>query len=106
MIQRVTTAIDDHGTTTVTGWRTLDTLPAELIPQRATEALRAQQVQSIVAYRFRVSVRQDVTAGMRAKWRPSWSALTTPKALEIIGIVPIGDGRQWMAIECSEVAAA
>ena len=97
---------DDHGARTATAWSTLTTLPAELIPLRAGETLQAQQVQSLVDYRFRVRARTDVTPGMRAQWRPAWAALSTPKALEIHGVLPIGDGRQWMALECGEVASA
>ena len=100
---------DDHGTTIVAaaGWQSLVTsVAAELLPEQVAERLVANQVQGVVTYRFRTWARADITPAMRCSWRPSWHAASQPaKTLEITGLVPVGDGRQWMTIACVEVAA-
>jgi head-tail adaptor len=90
------------------GWATLATAPdglwAELVPQRAVERLQAQALQSQIDYRFRVRTRADVTAQMRALWRPSWLANAPQHTLEIRGVLPEDDGRTFMLLEAGEIA--
>jgi head-tail adaptor len=81
-------------------WRTLDTVPAELIPIRAWERLQATAVQSGVDYRFRVRARSDVTAAMRLLWTPSWPQGSARQTLEITGPTqPDPTDRAFMFIE-------
>jgi len=86
------------------GWNTLDTIWAELLPVRAMERLQAQALQAALDYRFRVHVRPDLTPEMRALWTPQWPAGSPLHTLEIHGIVPDGDGRQYLVLECGEIA--
>ena len=81
------------------GWTTVDTVPAELIPLRAMERLQAQAISAQVDYRFRIRVRTDVTAKMRALWTPRWPPGSTTKTLEIHGVLPADDGRRFMLLE-------
>jgi hypothetical protein len=83
-------------------WRTLDSLSAEMIPLGAMERLQIRAVQSSVSYRFRVRARADLAPTMRLLWTPSYPAGVARKTLEIAGILPMGDGRQWQYIEASE----
>lgn len=83
-------------------YRTLDTIPAEMIPLSATERLQIQAVQSSVTYRFRVRARADLEPTMRILWTPSAPASATRKTLEIAGVMPVNDGRQFQFIEASE----
>lgn len=87
-------------------WSTLDTVPAELVPQRANERLQVQNIQAQVDTRFRIRTRGDVMPTMRAEWRPSWQASGTPKTLEIHGVLPDPDAPSaFLWLECGEVAA-
>lgn len=87
-------------------WRTLDAIPAEMIPLGAMERLQIQAVQSSVQYRFRVRTRSDLQPTMRVLWSPSWVSGEVRKTLAITGPpIPVEDGRQFMFIECSEVAS-
>lgn len=81
-------------------YRTLDTIPAEMIPLSATERLQIQAVQSSVTYRFRVRARADLEPTMRVLWAPSWINGEARKTLEITGILPVD--RQFQFIEASE----
>lgn len=104
-IVQPTETTDSHGGRSVT-WSTLDTVYAELQPMGAIERLQAQAIQAVVNYRFRVRVRTDLTTDMRALWRPSWSALSTPKTLEIHGLPPDPNEPQtYMLLECGEVVS-
>lgn len=85
-------------------WTTVDTVPAELVPVRAWERLQSAAMQAEVGYRFRIRTRPDVTGRCRALWTPTWPPDATAKTLEIHGILPDGDGRHWMLLECGEVA--
>jgi head-tail adaptor len=91
------------------GWATLATAPAgiwaELVAQRAFERLQAQALSQQIDYRFRVRTRMDITAEMRALWRPSWQPTADVHTLEIRGVVPDGDGRTWMLLETGELRA-
>jgi len=103
VVLQATTTTDSHGTAVASAWTTLDSLPAELLADvRGAERIASEQLRTVTTYRFRVRARSDVTTGMRAEWRPSWLALSTPKALEIRSVAPINDGRQWMVLECGE----
>lgn len=97
-----TFATDAHGAHR-DHWVTKTTIRAQLLPLRASERLQQATVVSQVDFRFQVRRRGDLTPAMRASWRPSWPGGQT-RALEIHGVLPIGDGRQWMALECGEVA--
>lgn len=87
-------------------WRTVDSLPAEMIPLGTMERLQRQAVQSTVQYRFRVRVRSDLEPTMRVLWQPSWVGGEARKTLVLTGPpLPVDDGRQWMWLELAEVAA-
>lgn len=105
VIQQRTSSPDTHGGRAVM-FSTLDTVPAALMENKAGENLQVEQIQARVDYRFLIRVRTDLAPGMRALWRPSWSALSTPKTLEIHGVPPFEGGRQWQIVECGEIAAA
>lgn len=105
VIQQRSVVADSHGGRVVT-FSTLDTVPAALVDNKAGENLQVEQIQASVNYRFRIRARTDLAPGMRALWRPSWSALSTPKTLEIHGVPPFEGGRQWQVLECGEIAAA
>jgi len=85
------------------GWATLDTVFAELLPVRAMERLQAQALQAQLDYRFRVHTRGDLTPQMRALWTPQWPPGAPLHTLEIHGIPPDGDGRQYLFLECGEI---
>lgn len=104
IIEQPTRTTDSHGGSAIV-WGTLDTVPAELIPMHARESLEATAIQSKVTSMFRIRARGDVTPDMRAKWRPSWLALSTPKLLEIHGVHPDPEQpTQYLRLECGEVA--
>lgn len=95
---------DDHNARVVT-WTTIDTVHAALVTLNVSEQLQAQALQSAVTRRFRIYVRADVTAQWRALWRPSWSALATPKTLEIVGTPEDPrEPQRFMWLECGELA--
>jgi head-tail adaptor len=83
-------------------WRTLDTVPAEMIALRAGERLQFAAIQSGTAYRFRIRVRPDLSTSMQILWTPSGSPGSPRKTLTITGLPPEGDGRTWQFIEASE----
>lgn len=85
-------------------WQTLDTIWAESLPVRAAERLQAQAVQAVLDYRFRVYVRPDITAKMRALWTPTWPPSSPQHTLEIHGVPRDDDGRFFMFLECGEIA--
>lgn len=85
-------------------WRTLDTVAGELLPLSAGERLQLAAVQTSTLLRFRVRRRADVTTKMRATWTPSWPPQAAQLALEITGVLPWGDGRTWMQLDCTESA--
>jgi len=85
------------------GWQTLDTIWAEHRAVRAFEKLQVQALQGQLDYRFRVFVRADLTTEMRALWTPQWPPGAPTHTLEIHGIVPDGDGREYMFLECGEI---
>jgi head-tail adaptor len=99
-----TYARDALGGTKV-GWTTVDTVAAEIVPIRAAERLQAAAIQAVTGYRFRIYARGDVTAKWRALWTPSQPAGSPEHTLELHGVIPDGDGRRFMLIECSEVRA-
>jgi len=85
------------------GWADYATVWAELLPVRALERLQAQALQAQLDYRFRIHTRADLVPQMRALWTPQWPAGAGQHTLEIHGLPPDGDGRQYMFLECGEV---
>lgn len=96
-----TFAVDAQGGPRV-GYTTIATVPAELVPVRASERFAAAAVQIESITRFRIRVRTDVTAKWRALWTPSWPSGATAQTLEITGVVPDGDGRVYCFLECAK----
>lgn len=85
------------------GWADLATIYGEQLAVRAFEKLQVQALQGQLDYRFRVYVRGDITTEMRALWAPRWPPGAPTHTLEIHGIVPDADGRDFMFLECGEV---
>jgi head-tail adaptor len=85
-------------------WSTFRTVRAELIPVKAWEKLQVQALQGQLDYRFRVHAvdANAITNAMRILWTPQWPAGQAPHTLEIHGVLPDGDGRQWALIDCGE----
>lgn len=103
-LQAPVTTTDALGGSAV-AWTTVDTVPAEVVPLRAMERLQLDAIQAQVDYRFRVRVRADVVATWRALWTPSWPPGAPTHTLEIHGVLPENDGRQYALLECGEVRA-
>lgn len=102
VLTRTSTA-DSQGGRGVT-WRVLDTAKAAYVPVRAGERLQSQTLQAQLDHRFRIHARSDITAQMRAKWRPSWLSVSTPKTLEIHGVIPDPqEPTRYLWLECGEV---
>jgi head-tail adaptor len=80
-------------------WRTLDTVPAKLVPLRGSKQLQAGAVQGQTSLRFETRTRDDVTAQMRLRWTPSWLNGPAKSLVMAAPPMPIDDGRQWMAID-------
>ena len=100
-----TATTDSQGGRAVT-WSTLDTMAAALVPIRASERVQAQAMQAVLDYRFRIVARADVDTTMRAQWRPSWLSLSTPKTLEIHGVLPDAqEPTRYLWLDCGEVEA-
>lgn len=89
----------------VIGWAPFADLWAELLPVRAMERIQAQALQAELDYRFRIHTRGDLTHEMRALWTPQWPPGSPLHTLEIHGITPDGDGRQYQILEMGEIAA-
>lgn len=85
-------------------WRTVDTIWAELVPLRAGERLQVAAIQSQLDVRFRVRTRPDLSPSMRVKWTPRWPPTAVEQTLQILGVVPVEDGRTWMHLECGSRA--
>jgi head-tail adaptor len=85
-------------------WRSVATVWAELIPLRASERLQAAAMQSDVFLRFRIRARADVQPNMHALWTPSWPPDSAQQTLEIGGVLPVDDGRNYLLLECSKAA--
>jgi len=100
-----TATTDSQGGRAVT-WSTRDTLAASLVPIRASERLQAQAIQAELDYRFRVHTRSDLDSTMRVTWRPSWADLSTPKTLEVHGVLPDAqEPTRYLWLDCGEVEA-
>lgn len=82
-------------------WRTLATIPAELIPNRGAEQLQVAAIQSDVLYRFRVRVRADLRPTQRVQWTPAWPPQAERQTLEISSVLPVEDGRAWQVLDCA-----
>jgi head-tail adaptor len=85
------------------GWQDFATIWGEQLAVRAFEKLQVQALQGQLDYRFRVHARGDLTNDMRAIWTPAWPPGSPTHTLEIHGIAPDGDGRQYMFLECGEI---
>lgn len=81
-------------------WSTVATVPAELVPVSTSEQLQAHAVRATAMLRFRIRSRADVTAQMRALWTPVWPPAAAQRTLEIFGVLPEGDGRVAMFLDC------
>ena len=99
VVQQVALTADAMGGRTE-AWTTLASVSAELVPIRTSERLQASAVQAQTDYRFRVRARADVTPLMRVLWTPTWPAATPRKTLQIHGVIPEGDGREYQWLEC------
>lgn len=86
------------------GWRTLDSVAAQMIPIGTAERLQLAAVQSIARYRFRIRARQDLSPAQRILWTPSWMAAAGRTTLQIAGILPDVRDRQFMFLDAGEVA--
>jgi head-tail adaptor len=87
----------------VSGWADFATIFAEQLFVRAFEKLQAQALQGQLDYRFRTFTRADITVEMRARWTPAWPPGAPEHTLEIHGVTPDADGRQYMLIDCGEI---
>lgn len=85
-------------------WRTVLTIPAEMIPLKAMERLQIQAVQSDVEYRFRVRARPDFRPSMRLLWTPTAPQGSPEQTLTITGILPCEDGRTYQYLEAAKVS--
>jgi SPP1 family predicted phage head-tail adaptor len=86
-------------------WTTLDAVPAEYLPIRVSERLAAQAIRTETMHRFRIRARSDVSQKGRAQWRPSWLSVSTPKTLEITGVIPDPDEpRGYLRVDVVEVS--
>jgi head-tail adaptor len=88
----------------VVGWTDVATIFAEQLTVRAFERLQVQALQGQLDYRFRTFTRADITDTMRARWTPAWPPAAPQHTLEIHGVTPDGDGRQYMLIDCGEIS--
>lgn len=95
---------DGQGGRSVT-FQTLATVPAEMAPLSASERIQAAQLNPNTLYRFRIRVRPDVTTVLRLLWTPTWPPGAVRKTLQVIGVLPDSDGRQWQRIDAVEVQA-
>lgn len=86
-------------------WRELATVWGELVPLRSSERLQLAAIQRETAYRFRLRTRTDLSATQRVLWTPRWPPGAAQKTLQIHGVLPMDDGREWTVIDCGEVAA-
>lgn len=98
-----TYASDSQGGRAVV-WRTVATVFAALVSQRAGEQLRTQSIGAQVDVQFRVRVRGDLTEKMRVLWTPTWPIGAAQQTLEVHGLLLEGDGRTHMFIECGRVS--
>lgn len=82
-------------------WTTLDSVYAEHIPLNGTELLEASKVGSQVKQRFRVYARHDITAAMRALWKPSWLSSGNRRIVQIVAVVVDPRDTNFMFLECA-----
>jgi head-tail adaptor len=87
----------------VTGWETFRTLAGELVPLAAWERLQAAAIENRLEYRFRIHSLDSagVTPEMRVRWTPQFPPSQPTQTLDISGVIPDGDGRQFTFIECA-----
>lgn len=103
-IQQPTEATDTQGGRAVT-WSTLATVWAEWVPSGAVERLYGNRaLGSELSAAFRIRRRLDVTPSMRVSWTPTFPPDATARTFEIRGVVPMGDGRTWMHLTCTELS--
>jgi len=100
----VTYAADTHGGRAGLAWRVLATISAEFMPLRTFERLDRGAVEGGLACRFRVRARADLRAGMRAIWLAVWPPDATPRTLLVKGVEPDGVDREYLLLQCEEVA--
>jgi SPP1 family predicted phage head-tail adaptor len=99
--QRVPVA-DGQGGRTVT-WSTFTRVSANVRALSATERLQAAAVTAGVAYEVTLRYRGDLSVTMRLLWTPFDSAIA--KTLQILGLRPLDSARDFIVLDCAEVAA-
>lgn len=101
VIQQKTTVADSQGGRTKP-WSTLATVWANVRAASANERVRAEALGSQLSFVITTYYRADVTPSMRialTKYKA-----TTATTLEIHGVAPVDSQREWMTLECAEVA--
>jgi len=85
------------------GWDTFVEVSAEVMPISSQERLAVAAIPALASstqYRFRIAARADVTDQMRIRWVPRWPPNSPEHVLEIVGVLPEGDGRRYAVLEC------
>jgi head-tail adaptor len=77
-------------------------LPAAMAPLSAMESLRQmpQALMTTRTTRFKVRVVAGLSEVMRVRWTPVWPAESAEQTLQIQGVIPEGDGRRFLFLEC------
>lgn len=100
IVRSATPSSDGQGGTSATPV-VVATIPAEEIPQNATELLQAESVASHARYQFRIRARGDITPGMTASWTPRRFSGAATFTLQILGVLPGQPGE--MHLTCAAV---
>lgn len=83
---------------TVEAWSTLATLKAKVEPKRGREFMVGDRVTARVFYMVTLRYRSDITTKMRITWEG--------RTLEIRSVLDKATDKNWLALECEELAAA
>jgi len=100
----VTYVSDPQGNRKI-GWTELVDVQAEMIPLTSDERLAYGAIPALASttqYRFRLAARTDLDTEMRVRWVPRWPTGAPEHVLEILNIIPEGDGRKYMSMDCVE----
>jgi head-tail adaptor len=84
-------------------WWPVASVPAELVPQRASERMQASAIVSETDVRFRIRARADVAPKMRVRWCPVRPIGAATRLLEILGVLPAENGLEWQFVDCADV---
>ena len=90
--QRVLTP--DTGGGGTTGWQTLATVWAEIIPLAQRESLEAEQTRARTAYDITIRYRTDITSDLRVFFQN--------RALAIRSVIDVGHRHRWLQLHCEE----